>query len=80
MKNQEAYSKEYHAAWKFHKIYFGRVKKTPNDEQLWSEITAVADEVCKELGNGRFIRALLLNEIKEFEYLRFEVLGKEKCV
>lgn len=69
--------KEYHLAWKFHENYFERVRKTPNSEELWEEITAVADKVCKELGNGRFIRGLMLNEIKEFEHLRFEVLGKE---
>lgn len=76
-KNQEAYSKEYREAWRFHRDYFERVGKAPNSEELWEEITAVADKVCKELGNGRFIRGLMLNEIKEFEHLRFEVLEKE---
>ena len=80
MKNQQDYSQAYQAAWNFHKQYFERVKETPNDEKLWSEITQQADTICKQFDNDKFIRKLLLNEIQEFECLRFEVMGKERCV
>lgn len=80
MKNQQDYSQAYQAVWNFHKQYFERVKETPNGENLWSEITQQADTICKQFDNDKFIRKLLLNEIQEFECLRFEVMGKGRCV
>lgn len=55
----------YRDIWTFHKKYIDKIKFA--DDKMWAEIVAQISELGKKYDNCGFIRALIVNEVNEFE-------------
>ena len=60
----------YRDVWEFHKKYIDDVSDA---DGFWEEAIAEADKLCREHGNIRFVRDLILAEINEFERIVREI-------
>ena len=55
----------YRDIWTFHKKYIDKIKFA--DDKMWAEIVTESSELGKKYDNCGFIRALIVNEVNEFE-------------
>ena len=61
------YFSMYRDIWTFHKKYIDKIKFA--DDKMWAEIVAESSELGKKYDNCGFIRALIVNEVNEFEQI-----------
>lgn len=55
----------YRDIWNYHKKYIDKIGFA--DDKMWNSIIQDASELGKKYGNCKFIEALIMNEVNEFE-------------
>lgn len=64
------YFEIYKMIWEFHKRY---IDKITDDDSFWETVIHEGSDICMRYGNCKFVRALVLAELDEFERLAKEM-------
>ena len=64
------YFEIYKMIWEFHKRY---IDKITDDDSFWETVIHEGNDLCKKYNDCKFVRALVLAELDEFERLAKEM-------